>query len=277
MFWGISLEVGKRYSQTVEKSFHISMAALTATSDAKGAVTVMVEVEKACYPICTLKPGKIPQQALDYIFTEGEEVLFYTEGDLDVHLTGYLIDEPSPFEYSTEDDESGSESNAVSSDDENEANDRKRKKSDNEEETLDSLISELDGLNEDNENKVDIWLERSARKKQRNGDLENDTAAAVGGSSLSGLLLYNEDSEESEDNDWIPGGNNWIPEGKRKLKKKQKSEVKEKRAKQTLKSDINKKIDSESDKSPSKLNTSKTKQKNPKKKKSSNSKEQEEK
>ena len=85
------MEAGKRYSQTVEKSFHISMAALTGTNNAKTLhvqVTVMVEVEKASYPICTLQPGKIPQQALDYIFTEGEEVLFYTEGDLDVHLTG---------------------------------------------------------------------------------------------------------------------------------------------------------------------------------------------
>ena len=82
------MEVGKRYSQTVERSFHISMAALTAKNNGKGPVTVMVEAEKACYPICTLQPGKIPQQALDYVFTEGEEVLFYTEGDLDVHLTG---------------------------------------------------------------------------------------------------------------------------------------------------------------------------------------------
>ena len=81
------------------------MAALTGSNNAKGhepspkevytksngQVTVMVEVEKASYPICTLRPGMIPQQALDYIFTEGEEVLFYTEGDLDVHLTGIAL------------------------------------------------------------------------------------------------------------------------------------------------------------------------------------------
>ena len=81
------------------------MAALTGSNNAKGhepspkevyeksngQVTVMVEVEKASYPICTLRPGMIPQQALDYIFTEGEEVLFYTEGDLDVHLTGIVL------------------------------------------------------------------------------------------------------------------------------------------------------------------------------------------
>ena len=67
------------------------MAALNAKScgTSGGSVTVMVEVEKACYPICTLNPEKIPQQSLDYVFTEGEEVLFYTEGgDMEVHLTG---------------------------------------------------------------------------------------------------------------------------------------------------------------------------------------------
>lgn len=66
------------------------MAALNARNDGTGRVTIMVEVEKACYPICTLTADKIPQQALDYVFTEGEEVLFYTEGDLDVHLTGMV-------------------------------------------------------------------------------------------------------------------------------------------------------------------------------------------
>ena len=65
------------------------MAALNVKNSVQGSVTIMVEVEKACYPLCTLNPDKIPQQALDYIFTEGEEVLFYTEGaNMEVHLTG---------------------------------------------------------------------------------------------------------------------------------------------------------------------------------------------
>ena len=84
------MEVGKQYSQIVEKSFHISMAALGTGNHGKGPVTVMVEVDKACYPICTLQSGQIPQQALDYNFTEGEEVLIYTEGDQVVHLTGLI-------------------------------------------------------------------------------------------------------------------------------------------------------------------------------------------
>ena len=269
MFWGLTLEVGKRYSQTVEKSFHISMAALTGSSNTKGhdhspkevckksdgQVTVMVEVEKASYPICTLQPGMIPQQALDYIFTEGEEVLFYTEGDLDVHLTGYLIDEPSPFEYGS-DEESASGSNAVSSDNEQD-NKKKRKKSDNEsseEEDLGTLISELDDLNEDNDEMVNIWLQRSDRNKRKKESAEDDGAAV--GSSLTGMLLDNGDSEESEDDDWMPGD-------KQKMKKKQKAERK---SKQESKNDKSKKEDTDSKESSKKLNTSISKQKNLKRK-----------
>ena len=48
----------------------------------------MVEVDKAQFALCTLQPGKIPQQPLDYCFTEGEEITFFTEGPGDVHLTG---------------------------------------------------------------------------------------------------------------------------------------------------------------------------------------------
>ncbi|EDO45552.1 predicted protein [Nematostella vectensis] len=48
----------------------------------------MVEVDRAEFALCTLQAGKIPQQPLDYAFTEGEEITFYTEGLSDVHLTG---------------------------------------------------------------------------------------------------------------------------------------------------------------------------------------------
>ena len=69
--------------------FHISMAALGFTNITSEATTVMVESDKAEYAICTLQAGKIPQQALDLNFTEGEEVKFFLEGDGgDVHLTG---------------------------------------------------------------------------------------------------------------------------------------------------------------------------------------------
>ncbi|XP_020912632.1 46 kDa FK506-binding nuclear protein-like, partial [Exaiptasia diaphana] len=84
MFWGITLDVGKRYTQTVEKSFHLSMAALGFNNPTPEPVTIMVEVDKAQFALCTLQPGKIPQQTLDIAFTEGEEITFYTEGNNEV-------------------------------------------------------------------------------------------------------------------------------------------------------------------------------------------------
>lgn len=177
---------------------------------------------------------------------------------------GYLIDEPSPFEYSTDEEDTASDSNEASSGDEKNEGTKKTKKADNEsseEESLHTLISELDGLNEDNENNVDIWLQRSARKRQRSEKRENDSVAPVG--SLTEKLLDNENSEESEDNDWVPGG-------KQKVKKKQKAQRrKEKKTKNNLENDgLSKKAktdDSDLNNSPDKLNTSKSKQKKSKK------------
>ena len=88
LFSGVTLDSGNRYTQTVEKSFHLSMAALGFQNFSSVPVTVMVEVDKAQFVLCTLQPGKIPQQPLDYCFTEGEEITFFTEGPGDVHLTG---------------------------------------------------------------------------------------------------------------------------------------------------------------------------------------------
>jgi len=85
---GVTLDSGKRYTQTVEKSFHLSMAALGFQNSSTSPVTVMAEVDKAQFALCTLQPGKIPQQPLDYCFTEGEEITFFMEGSGDVHLTG---------------------------------------------------------------------------------------------------------------------------------------------------------------------------------------------
>ena len=84
------MDADKRYTQVVEKSFHLSMAALGFQNSSALPVTVMVEVEKANFALCTLQAGKIPQQPLDYTFTEGEEITFYSEGPGEVHLTGEI-------------------------------------------------------------------------------------------------------------------------------------------------------------------------------------------
>ena len=78
---GLCLEAGKKYSQTVEKCFHISMAAVD-PHKSKGSepVTLYLEKDGVEYVICTLVPGKINQQQLDLNFNMGEDInLFIKE------------------------------------------------------------------------------------------------------------------------------------------------------------------------------------------------------
>ncbi|KAK3732213.1 hypothetical protein QZH41_015311 [Actinostola sp. cb2023] len=67
------------------------MAALGFNNTTSNPVTVLVEVDKAQFALCTLQPGKIPQQTLDIAFTEGEEITFSTEGNNEVHLTDVIV------------------------------------------------------------------------------------------------------------------------------------------------------------------------------------------
>ncbi|KAK6178949.1 hypothetical protein SNE40_011420 [Patella caerulea] len=99
MFWGVSLDGGKRYTQIVETSFHISMAALEQSTDelpkGKRSVSLWIQHEKAEFLLCTLEHNRIMQQPLDLNFTEGEEITLFTTGcNGSIHLSGYLMDEP---------------------------------------------------------------------------------------------------------------------------------------------------------------------------------------
>lgn len=101
MFWGVTIENDKRYTQTVEASFHLSMAALHPTPPAgldltkSSTVSLWVQHDKAEFLLCTLEYGVLYQQPLDCNFTEGEELTFFLNGQGVIHLTGYLIEDMS--------------------------------------------------------------------------------------------------------------------------------------------------------------------------------------
>jgi len=107
MFWGITLENGKKYTQTVQAGFHIAMAALeTQSGGEKQTVGLMLEHEKAEFLICTLNSNKLQQQPLDLDFSKGEDITFYLTGKGVVHLTGYLTgEEGDEEEYDSDSDE----------------------------------------------------------------------------------------------------------------------------------------------------------------------------
>lgn len=113
MFWGITIENGKRYTQVVDDSFHVSMAALECQVGKNNAllknpyVAIMIEKEKSEFLLCTLKHGELQQQPLDLNFVEGEEVTFFLNGEGVVHLTGYVLDDHE--EEEEEDDFNGYE------------------------------------------------------------------------------------------------------------------------------------------------------------------------
>lgn len=90
---GVTLETGKRYSQTVDASYHCTMAALEPQEKEgkKNFVSVWVEQDKQEFLLCTLKPDTTFQVPLDLIFVEGQEVAFFLNGEGTVHLTGYVL------------------------------------------------------------------------------------------------------------------------------------------------------------------------------------------
>ncbi|ESO08057.1 hypothetical protein HELRODRAFT_190865 [Helobdella robusta] len=106
IFWGVCLESGKKYTQTPDKNFHISMAAIDPSNKAStDPVSVILERNNAQFVLCSLVPGILYQQALDLNFSEGEELVLYTKGKVAVHLTGYVLQDDIPEEAFSSDDE----------------------------------------------------------------------------------------------------------------------------------------------------------------------------
>jgi len=111
---GLKLENGKRYSQLVEKPFHISHAALALVHTNNGGplfpqdlIGIHAIVEKTDYIVCYLDASRgIIQQSLDLKVSEGEEITLYfevvTDCPVTVFLTGYFVEEPG-FPQSLED------------------------------------------------------------------------------------------------------------------------------------------------------------------------------
>lgn len=103
MFWGLVLKANKKYSQTVQKAFHLSQAALDLSKCGDGDVQVMLTSEENTYLLCTLGK-KVPQVALDLNFEEGDQISLSTKGEGVVHLTGYLVPSEEDF-FGGDDDE----------------------------------------------------------------------------------------------------------------------------------------------------------------------------
>lgn len=87
------LKSNKKYTQTLEKSFHLSQASLDHGSSDNEPVQVMYTHDENSYLLCTLQKGKVYQCQLDLNFQEGDKLCFSTKGNGIVHLTGFLVEE----------------------------------------------------------------------------------------------------------------------------------------------------------------------------------------
>ncbi|CAH2087537.1 unnamed protein product [Euphydryas editha] len=103
------MEPNKRYSQVVEKPFHISQAAMDISTGDNDPCQVMIVVDGKNFLVCTLQKNKCIQVPLDLYFKAGDSISFLTNGKCNVHLTGYLDpefeDEPSDEEEEEEEEE----------------------------------------------------------------------------------------------------------------------------------------------------------------------------
>ncbi|XP_030832136.1 46 kDa FK506-binding nuclear protein isoform X1 [Strongylocentrotus purpuratus] len=192
MFWGLTIEPGKHYSQTVDQSFHVSMAALE-SREKSGTTQLLVRHEKAEFLLCTLQYGDdIPypclQQTLELNLSEGSEISFYSEGKGTIHLTGYLVtDEP----LLEEDPELVAEANSLlvgsdeeedfdseEEDDDGEEDDEEYSDSDMESTSSQDascnwqqLINEFDG-EDDDDSEEEEWTPESAKKSAKKAGQE---------------------------------------------------------------------------------------------------------
>jgi FK506-binding nuclear protein len=105
------LKPNKKYTQKIDKPFHISKASLDHTTADNEPVQVMFTHEGKVSLLCTLQKGKVLQESLDLSFpAEADQVCFSIKGNGTVHLTGSLIynyddDKPENFQTQEEDDD----------------------------------------------------------------------------------------------------------------------------------------------------------------------------
>ncbi|XP_033120571.1 46 kDa FK506-binding nuclear protein-like isoform X14 [Anneissia japonica] len=201
MFWGLSIEGGKHYSQIVNETFNVTMAALETREfsgvDSKptGLAQVMVRHDRTEFLLCSLQHGHLHQQPLNLCFSEGEEVTFFMEGKGMVHLSGYLrpsfsmddgdLDYPSMSESDSE------ESLGNTSDDDGSM-------------TLQELAEAKELLDSDEEDEEEAdWMPPGKRKKK--------TKISKAGKTIEGpkrkkakktLQVAEEDYDEDEDEDY---------------------------------------------------------------------------
>lgn len=88
---GLIIKANKKYTQLLEKPFHLTKAALDHSTADNEPIQVMYSDGESTFLLCSLQKGKEMQCSLDLNFAEGDTVCFSTKGNGIIHLTGYMI------------------------------------------------------------------------------------------------------------------------------------------------------------------------------------------
>ncbi|XP_075540519.1 46 kDa FK506-binding nuclear protein-like [Dermacentor variabilis] len=180
MFWGVTLESGKRYSQVVDMSYHLSMAALEPKPGGEP-VMVMLEHAKAEFLLCTLDQAHARQVALDLNFVEGEEVTFFLNGRGTVHLTGYLTDGLQDDDVSSDEEEEEEEEASLPDEEEEEEEDNqltmaRKRPSKRSKKLKQSLLQAVNGESEDDDSDFDVSKVEDATEDDDDDEEEDEVS-----------------------------------------------------------------------------------------------------
>ncbi|XP_014209440.1 46 kDa FK506-binding nuclear protein [Copidosoma floridanum] len=179
MLWGLIIESNKKYTQTIEQSFHISMASLNLSKSSAGQIQVSVfdHESESNYLLCTLHKESHWQQPLDLNFAAGQKISFSCNGNGHVHLTGYLIPEDDDDVFDNEMDDESEEDEDIP--------------------VLMPIEKKRKAKPENTE------LKKSKKSKLENSDESNeiDESDSDDGEGVMGPLSFNNESDEDDDDD----------------------------------------------------------------------------
>jgi len=173
MFWGLILKSNKKYTQTLEKSFHLSKASLDISTADNEPVQVMYTHDNNSYLLCTLQKGKFLDCSLDLNFQEGDNLCFSTKGNGIVHLTGYLIPDDDDFgEFEDAMDDESMDEEAIS--DLREKLEAGKKKSKEAAKAGKKKVPVEESEDEEDDDDSDAELDQTADNDDESGEEEED-------------------------------------------------------------------------------------------------------
>ncbi|GLH15885.1 FK506-binding protein [Gryllus bimaculatus] len=181
MFWGLHIDPGKRYTQRVVRTFHVSMACLEKTSDGNETVSLMLVYDGQEFVLCNLHGEKVKQCKLNLVFNFGEKVTFYSIGERRIHLTGFFVkeeededeDDDEDIDYNTAEIEEAEEEEEEEKEEEEEEEKEEEEEEEKEEEEEQEQEEEEDCDDHDEENSIDNISSENI-KEDEDTDQETD-------------------------------------------------------------------------------------------------------